>query len=139
MHIVIRNLVAVVLGFVVGSAVNMALVTVGPMIIAPPEGVNSTNMESLAASMHLFSPRHFLFPFMAHALGTFTGAVGAYLLAVSQPAVMSYVVGTLFLFGGIAVATMLPSPIWFVCLDLLLAYIPMAMLAVLLARKLKQA
>jgi hypothetical protein len=30
--------------------------------------------------MHLFEPRHFIFPFLAHSLGTFAGAFVATLL-----------------------------------------------------------
>ena len=32
-------------------------------------------MESLEENIHKFSFIHFLFPFLAHALGTFVGAV----------------------------------------------------------------
>ena len=33
--------------------------------------------------MHLFEPKHFLFPFLAHALGTFAGAWLAAFIAAS--------------------------------------------------------
>jgi hypothetical protein len=33
------------------------------------------------------------------------------------------------LFGGIMAATMIPAPLWFILVDLILAYIPMAYLA----------
>ena len=130
-----RNLTAVVVGFVLGSAVNMAIITVGIMIIPVPNGVDPPDMESLAVSMHLFTAQHFIFPFLAHALGTLTGALGAYFLAASRPEAMSYIVGALFLLGGIWAATMLPSPVWFLIVDLMLAYEPMALLAVFLGRK----
>ena len=38
----------------------------------------------------------------------------------------SLVIGCLFLAGGIIMSYMLPEPIWFIILDLLIAYIPMA-------------
>jgi hypothetical protein len=37
-------------------------------------------------------------------------------------------IGVFFLAGGIANAFMLPAPIWFITVDLLLAYIPMGWL-----------
>ena len=43
-------------------------------IISPPKGVDVTTMEGLKAYLHLFEPKHFIFPFLAHALGTFAGA-----------------------------------------------------------------
>ena len=38
------------------------------------------------------------------------------------------VVGLMFLAGGIGAATMIPAPIWFIVLDLVVAYLPMAWL-----------
>ena len=74
MNPIIKNILAVIVGFVVGSAVNMGIITLGSSLIAPPEGVNVTDMESLKSSMHLFGPQHFIAPFLAHALGALAGA-----------------------------------------------------------------
>ena len=43
----------------------------------------------------------------------------------------------LFLAGGIAASFMIPAPAWFIALDLLLAYIPMAWLAVQIGARMK--
>ena len=67
-------ILAVIAGVIIGSIVNMALVNAGPMLIQPPEGVDITSFEGLKASMHLFQPKHFLFPWLAHAMGTLVGA-----------------------------------------------------------------
>ena len=84
MNPIARNILAVIIGFVVGSLVNMALVNVGPSVIPLPEGADVSTMDSLRASMKLFTPVNFLFPFLAHALGTLTGAFVAAKLAVSH-------------------------------------------------------
>ncbi|MCP5347940.1 MAG: hypothetical protein R3F41_10020 [Gammaproteobacteria bacterium] len=78
---VLRNGLAILAGLVSGSVLNMALVVIGPMLVPPPPGVDMSDMESLATSMHLFGPQHFVFPFLAHALGTLAGATTAFLLA----------------------------------------------------------
>jgi hypothetical protein len=134
----LRMLLAVLLGFVVGSAVNMGLIMLGGKVIAPPPGAEVTSMEGLKASLHLFEPRHFVFPFLAHALGTLAGAFVAGLLAPGRSAVPAYVVGGLFLLGGIANVTMLPSPAWFSAVDLLFAYLPTAWLGQALAARARQ-
>lgn len=136
MNSIIRNTLAVIVGFVAGSVVNMALVMAGPKIIPPPAGVDVTKAESIAASIHLFEPKHFVFPFLAHALGTMSGALVAYLIAASYRAIFAWVIGVLFLAGGIAASFMIPAPKWFIALDLLLAYVPMAWLAIGLGRRL---
>jgi len=126
----LRNVLAVVAGLLVGSAVNMAIVVLGPLLIPPPEGVDFSSAESLARSMHLFEPRHFIMPFLAHALGTLAGALTAYLIAASFRTLFAYAIGAIFLCGGIAASSMIPAPAWFIALDLLVAYLPMAWLGI---------
>lgn len=125
---VLRLVVAVIAGFAVGSAVNMALVVLGGSVIPPPAGADVTTTAGLKASMHLLEPRHFLFPFLAHALGTFAGALVAARLAADKAAIAAGIVGVLFFLGGCAAALMLPAPAWFNAADLLLAYGPPAWL-----------
>ena len=127
------NVLAIVVALIAGSIVNMLLVTVGPMLIPPPAGVDVADMASLAASIHLFEARHFVFPFLAHALGTLTGAMIAVMM--SHRAWSAWLVGLLFLVGGIAVGFMIPAPFWFTALDLIVAYLPMAWLGLFLCRK----
>lgn len=128
MNPILRNVLAVITGLIVGSAVNMLLVTLGPSVVPPPEGADVTTMEGLRASMHLFQPQHFIMPFLAHALGTFAGALVCALIAVKHKIVLALVIGLFFLIGGIINVVSLPAPAWFSIADLLLAYIPMAWL-----------
>ncbi|AOH35805.1 hypothetical protein BGP89_05070 [Luteimonas sp. JM171] len=135
----LRNIAAVVAGFIVGSAVNMGIIALGPMLVPPPAGVDMTTPEGLAAGMHLLAPKHFLAPFLAHALGTLAGALTAYLVAGTRKEAFALVIGLLFLVGGIAAAFMIPAPAWFIAADLVLAYLPMAWLAILVGRRLSGA
>jgi hypothetical protein len=127
---IVRNVLAVLVGIVVGGGVNMALITLGPSLIPPPAGVDVTNAESLSKSIHLFEPRHFVMPFLAHAVGTFVGALAAFLIAATQKTQFAWAIGGFFLCGGIAASFMIPAPAWFIALDLLAAYLPMAWLAI---------
>ena len=128
MRNLLRNVLAIIAGVVIGGAVNMALITLSPSLIPPPAGVDVTNAESLASAIHLFQPRHFVMPFLAHALGTLVGALVAYLMAASHKVKIAYVIGAVFLCGGVAASFMIPAPAWFIALDLLVAYLPMAWL-----------
>ena len=134
MHPILRNILAVLAGIVTGSLVNMALVTVGPMVIPLPEGADATTMEGLAASIPLFEPIHFLFPFLGHALGTLVGAFLAAKLGATRKQTLAMIIGFWFLIGGIANIYMLGGPLWFNALDLALAYIPMGWLGARLAK-----
>jgi hypothetical protein len=135
----LRNVLAILAGIVIGGGVNMALITLSPSLIPPPAGVDVNNAESLINGMHLFEPRHFVMPFLAHALGTFVGALAAYLIAATYRARMAFVIGAVFFCSGVAASFMLPAPAWFIALDLLAAYLPMAWLAIQVGAHLKLA
>ncbi len=122
----IKIILAVVGGMAVGSIVNMGLVMLSPLVIPPPPGVDVTDMDSLAESMHLFESRHFVFPFLAHAAGTLAGAFAAVMIAGGHRLKISMLIGSLFLLGGIANVMMLPAPGWYMGVDLIGAYLPMA-------------
>ncbi|MCU0411690.1 MAG: hypothetical protein MUF82_04060 [Bacteroidetes bacterium] len=135
MNAILRNILAVVVGVVLGSIVNMAIIMVSGSIIPPPAGANTTTMEGLKASMHLFEPKHFLMPFLAHAMGTFIGALAAGFIAQSHKMKFSLAIAVLFLVGGIINVLLLPSPLWFTVLDLAGAYLPMGYVAGVLAKR----
>lgn len=135
----LRNVLAVLAGVVIGGVVNMAIITVSSSLIPPPAGVDVTNAESLAKSIHLFEPRHFLMPFLAHALGTLVGTLVAYLIAATARAPIAYAIGAFFLLGGVAASLMIPAPAWFIALDLIVAYLPMAWLGILIGTRVSPA
>lgn len=125
---IVRNILAVVLGLVIGGSVNTAIIMIGPMIIPPPAGADVTTVDGLKAAMPLLGPQHFISPFLAHALGTLVGSLWAAYVAASHKLIFSMVIGVMNLIGGIMAATMIPAPMWFIVLDLVVAYIPMAWL-----------
>jgi hypothetical protein len=135
---ILRILLAVVVGLVVGSLINMGLISVSGQVIAPPAGADVGTMEGLRASLHLFEPKHFVFPFLAHALGTLAGVFAAVLAAPAGARLPAYAVGGFFLLGGIANVVLLPAPVWFSALDLVLAYLPAGWLGQTLALRVRE-
>ena len=121
----IKNVLAVGAGWIGGSLVNMGLVSIGHSVF-PILGADPNDMEALAAIMPDLEPKYFLFPFLAHALGTLAGAYLAARIADNNKLKLALAVGLLFLIGGILVNYMLPGPMWFAVADIALAYIPMA-------------
>ena len=134
----LRNALAILAGIVIGGGVNMAFITLSPLLIPPPAGVDVNSAESLGKAMHLFEPRHFVMPFLAHAVGTLAGALAAYLVAASHKAQIAFVIGVVYLCGGVAASFMIPAPVWFIALDLLAAYLPMAWLGIRIGARLQQ-
>ncbi len=128
MNPTLRNVLAVVAGIVLGGLINMGLVTIGPEIIPLPEAIDPNDMESFKAHGHLMEPKHFLYAFLAHALGTLAGAFVAAKFGASRQMVLALIIGGFFLLGGITAATMIPAPTWFIATDLIVAYLPMGWL-----------
>jgi hypothetical protein len=128
MNNILRNILAVIVGLVVGNIANMGLLVVGGQLIPPPPGVDVSSVESIKSSIHFFQAQHFIFPFLAHAGGTLFGALVASLIAGSNRFIVSMIIGGFFLLGGIIACFMIPAPVWFIALDLIFAYLPMAWL-----------
>ena len=122
------NSIAIIGGLILGGVVNMGLISIGAELVPPPAGVDASSMEALAKAMHLFEPKHFLFPYLAHSLGTLAGAILAAKIAATHKLKIAIVIGLAFLAGGISMVFNLPSPIWFNTLDLIGAYLPMSYL-----------
>src|SRR5262245_38012341 len=120
----VRNIIGVIVGLVVSGIVNMTLITLNPMIIPLPPGVDVSTMEKLVETIHLFEPKNFLFGFLAHALGPLVGTFVTMLIAASHKMKIAIGMAVFFLLGGIAANVMIPAPLWYKAVDLIFAYIP---------------
>lgn len=132
---ILKNTLAVLVGLTIGSLINGAIISISSTVIAPPKGVDVNTVEGLKAGIHLFEPKHFLVPFIAHAMGTFVGSILTTIIAVTHKLKFALAIGFIFLMAGIINVMILPAPVWFNISDLSLAYIPSAFLAYKLANK----
>ena len=126
---ILINIIAVILGVLIGGIVNMLIINYGPTVIPNPEGFLNANMDEMLQTIHLLEPKHYLIPWLAHAIGTFVGAVIAFKIAKTKQFYMAITVSVFFFIGGLIMIVSIPSPIWFTMVDLGFAYIPMAWLA----------
>ncbi len=133
MNPILKNILAVVGGWIVGSVVNMGLINTGHKMF-PIVGIDINDMTALAEVMPTLDAKHFLFPFLGHALGTLVGAFLAYKIAATNKMKMAMIVGVLFFLGGIMVNYMITGPMWFTITDIVLAYFPMAWLGAKFAK-----
>jgi len=117
----LKNIAIVILGIIIGMIVNIGLIFLGGIIFSP-----SGNFEPMNAMNWDF--KYFIFPFLAHSIGTLSGAFIVSKLSKKSSIIFPLIVGLYFLSGGIYMVTILPAPTWFVLLDVILGYIPMALL-----------
>ncbi len=127
MKIVINSIVLII-GVVVGMIINMSIINYGVLLIPNPVGYDNTSMEAMESTFHLLESKHFIIPWLAHAIGTFIGVLITYSFVKSNQFYLALAVCVIFLIGGIMMVAKLPSPMWFNVLDLGLAYLPMAWL-----------
>ena len=126
MNIFIRSFFSIIIGFIIGSAVNMLFIELGNYLFPIP-GVNPQNLVDLKISFPSLDFKYFIFPFLAHSIGTLSGAFyNNSNCKKKYQLLLSIIIGVLFLFGGIYMVFLLSGPVWFIISDLLLAYIPMA-------------
>ena len=123
-----KNILILIGSILIGAFVNGGLISLGPSIIPPPEGVDMTTPEGLKEGIKLLQPKNFIFPFLAHALGTLVGAFLVAKFATMNKFNFAMIVGGCFLLGGIGMVVMIGGPTWFNILDLVGAYFPMAWL-----------
>lgn len=133
---IVRNIIAVVLGLIVGNVVNFMLIGMGHSVF--PLDIDPNDMEAFADFMKDADAKYLIFPFLAHALGTLVGAFIAALFAKTKKVGVALIVGGFFFLAGIIVNFMIPGPIWFKLMDLFVAYIPMAFLGAILAKRLRK-
>ena len=132
---IVRNIIGVIAGILIGSFVNIFIVELGPQFFPLPAGVNLTTEEGLKAGMAYMQPEHFIAPFLAHAIGTLVAAFIATLVAISRRKNIANFIAVFFMAGGAIEVATLPSPMWFNLLDLIVAYVPMGMLGFSLATR----
>lgn len=140
LKLILVLILAVIVGMFLGAVANMALIMLSPYVISPPEGVNVENIESLRENIHLFEAKHYIMPFLAHALGTLVGAFVAVKICniFKLPQIAGYaafIIALLFLWGGISTSKMINSPLVPALVDALLAYIPFGWLGFKFGKK----
>ena len=121
MKTILKNILAILGGVVIGMVVNMGLIITGNKLFPFEEGINPMNAT-------MWDIKYFIFPFLAHAIGTLSGAFVAAKFAANYQMIFAICIGIFFLLGGISMVFILPAPVWFIVVDLLLAYIPMGWL-----------
>lgn len=138
MNPIIKNVLGFVLGAFGAVMLNGLIIRIGGSIIPPPPGTNLSTPEGIKAAMPLLEARHFLFPFIAHALGSLAGAFIGSMLSASYRLIIALVIGGLHMVGGVMMVMMVPAPMWFNILDLGMAYLPMAWLGWKIAESIRK-
>jgi len=125
------KIVAVVLGVVAGSVVNMMLVSVSQMAYPLPDAIDPNDLEALKAYVEAngMAAGALLIVLLAHSGGSLVSGVVCGVIAQRAWYLGATILGVIWMCGGMFMLTVLPSPTWFAVADTVL-YVPAALLGV---------
>lgn len=125
---IIRNVLGLILGVLIGGLINAELVKIGHSVY-PIKNLDPNDSEAYIKLIPTLDKQYFIFPFIAHALGTLIGSSITAFVAFNKKILFAFLIGFIFLLGGIIMMVFTKGkPIWFCSIDLVLAYLPMAWL-----------
>ncbi len=133
MNPILRNILAVIAGALLGMAVNMAIIMLYPSVFCLPFECPPMSSEDFMPcfieNVHLLELPHLICVFLAHSLGTLIGAFLAAKIGVSKKLGLAFIIGALFFLGGFMMQNDINwTPMNFAVIDLIFAYFPMAWL-----------
>jgi len=113
---VVRNILAVIAGFVAASAVMMVIGSINGRVLYPELGrlaEGMTDREAIRAIMANAPVGAFLVVLLGWVLGSLVGGFLAAWIGWNPPVAHALVLGGLLTLAGIANDLMLPPPVWF--------------------------
>ncbi|MCO6509856.1 MAG: hypothetical protein J5I65_03615 [Aridibacter famidurans] len=123
----VRNILAAILGLIVGWVVFTAIQTIGTLVFPPPVALDTNNLDSIKAYMESLSPAMYGVVLAGYAIGSFAAGLLIGKIAESKGNLIPIIVGGLFTIGWILNLIMLPHPIWVAVLGFFM-YIPFTIL-----------
>jgi len=110
---ILRNVGAVLLGLIVGSVFNMALIMLNSYVLFPmPEGVTFQDAEAFGEYIKGLPAHAFLLVIVAHLAQAFGGGWVAARVGASRPMMLAMIVGGLSALGGVMNMFTMPAPVW---------------------------
>jgi hypothetical protein len=106
------NILATVVGLLVGSAVNMAIISLNTALHPMPEGIDPNDMAQFRKYVETLPVSALLAVMLAHLGQAFVGGWVAARLAATRPMALAMIVGSLSLVGGLMMMMMVPHPAW---------------------------
>ena len=105
-------IVAVIVGVLVGGAVNWGIGNLNVMFFPMPEGVTWQDTDAIIAWIKTLPQQAFILVLLAHLSQSFVGGFVAALIAKQNMMCVAMVVGAISMLAGIANMLMIPAPAW---------------------------
>ena len=123
----VKSIFAVLVGVIGGAIVIWLVEMLGHAIVPPPDGMDFMDPESIRERMKELPLLAFIMVLTAYAAGSFAGGLLASGIADKMKIRHALIAGVLLQLMGIINLILVPHPLWFTIISLLL-YLPMAYL-----------
>ena len=110
---ILRSILGVVVGLVLGSFLVGVLEFAGHIIFPPPPGMDPTSMESIREHLPNLPVGAFVSVLVAWTIGVFAGSLVSALIAGRASFIHAGIVGVIFLGFCVLNLVMIPHPVWF--------------------------
>ena len=120
-----RRIAAVLLGLLAGFVVVALIESISSVVYQPPTDLDFNDLDAMREFVATLPTGAFVFVLLAHLCGSFIAGFVCVLVAKERWNAGSLGLGVFFLLAGIANLVMIPHPMWFGVIDVLL-YLPAA-------------
>ena len=107
-----RDIFAVLVGWIVGMAAKMAFDFLSVALYPMPDGVTFDDKERYAAYIETLPLTAFLIVLVAHLSQAFFGGLAAAKISKKRPTTVAMIIGVLSLIGGYINMQSIPLPTW---------------------------
>lgn len=108
----LRNVLGVVVGLLVGSMANMLLISLNGMLFTIPEGVEPGDQEAFRAYVAGLPVTGFLLVFLAHFSQVFVGGLVAAKIGRAAPRTLVGIIGAFTVAGSLMTNLSIQPPAW---------------------------
>lgn len=119
MRDMLRTSLGTLAGLITAFALVAALESAGHLVFPPPEGLDPSDPEAVAAAMASMPVGALVMVVVAWIVAAFVGPLVGGLIARDRPWIAVGVVGTLLFAATVANLAMLPHPVWMAVTGLL--------------------
>jgi len=103
-HNALRSVFVILVAILAAAMVTFSINVIGHYIIPPPEAIDTNDFESIKNNFHLFRTQHFIFPLLAHAIGTLASSYLISCMATSHKIWFALVLGIVFTLASLSLS-----------------------------------
>jgi len=123
----VKNTLAFIFAIAIAAITTFLIILLGHYFVPIPDGIDTNDFESIKSNFHLYELKHFLFPLLAHAIGTFLASYTVSRFALSHKLWFVIGIGILFTLLSLSLSIRIGHFNWIGILEIV-QYIPFSLL-----------